>query len=418
MQNQSSQDNAEQTILNMLLGTQEYSGKIFNRVKADHFTNDDYKHIFLITKSIFLKQEEHQLPAGRENEFYHFINELKHCYISGANWEYYANFLEKEYEKRIIETARLKAENIESLDELSKLYEDAREKLAKEEFNAIEINDELFMSISDDYFNGFDALQTGYSPLDDIINGFYPGEYITLAGATGMGKTAMGLNLLLNFAKHGKKVMFISLEMSKISLVNRLICAESGIRGDKLRARKLDKSELELYGLVFEKNLQPLPFVIVDKSRMTMEDIRLQALKRQKERGLDVLIIDYLGLIAHKNSNISSYQKVCDITRELKILAKELNIPVICMAQINRATKDRNDKHPLLSDLRDSGSIEQDSDIVIFCHRDEYYNRISTTKKGIIEVIVAKHRNGQPNIAELLFDKPTQKITSKLSAGL
>lgn len=418
MKNTTSPDSAQKTILTILLGTQDYSGKIFNKVKAEYFTNEVYKNIFLLTKSIFLGQEEHQLPAENEKEYYNAINELKNSYITGANWEYYVKFLAQDYEKRVITQAKLKAENIGSLDDLTKLYEETRLKLAKEEINAFEINDDLFIEASEDYFNGFDALQTGYTALEEIINGFYPGEYITLAGATGMGKTAMGLNLLLNFANQDKKTMFISLEMGKTSLVNRLICAESGIRGDKLRARKLTPEELNLYADTFEKKLKHLPLVLLDKSRMTVEEIRLQALNRQKEKGLDVLIIDYLGLIDHPNKKLSTYQKVSEITREIKVLAKELNIPIICLAQINRATKDRKEKRPLLSDLRDSGSIEQDSDIVMFCHRDEYYNPQGTKKQGIIEVIVAKHRNGQPAIAELLFNKPTQKIKNKLRAVL
>ena len=199
--------------------------------------------------------------------------------------------------------------------------------------------------------------------------------------------------------------------MKKEELVKRLICSESGIYADKMRARKLTKQEQELMIKTYDEKIKPLSLKIVDNSRLKMDDIRVLCLK-ELENGLDFVLIDYLGLIKSSKANTSKYLEVSDISRELKLLAGELNTPVMTLCQLSRSPAERQNKRPLLSDLRDSGSIEQDADAVLLVYRDEYYNP-NTDKRGTIEILIPKHRHGATGKCELAFNKDIQKISEK-----
>lgn len=409
------QYNSEIKILSMLMCGDTARNQIFNVIDERHFSSENLKQIFLLTKSLFLTGEEYNFPPRKEELFFNLVQEIQADYITDANWQYYANILVNNYEKSLLKKTKESIQNTKSFEELSGLLEQQKKLINKKGIKSVEINDALLNDFFTDYYKGFESLKSGYDLLDDCINGFYPGEYITLAGATGMGKTAVALNLLLNFAAQGKRCLFISLEMKALALINRMVANKAEIRGDKIRGRKLTETEENKYADTFKNIIKPLPFVVIDESRMTIDDIRIQALKQKKDKGLDVLIIDYLGLISSKNPNSNLYQKTTELTRDIKILAKELNVPIICLNQLSRAPSARTEKRPMLSDLRDSGSIEQDSDIVLFCHRPEYYDK-NSTKKGIIEIIVAKHREGEVKVVELGFQKEFQRITNKRSA--
>ena len=407
------QYNSEIKVLSMLMcGSDDARNKIFNVIDERYFSGENLKQIFLLTRSLFLTGEEYNFPVGKEKLFFDLVIEIQSGYITDANWEFYANILINNYENSLLEKTKESIQNAKSFEELTGHLEQQKKLIAKKGIKTVEVNDALLNDFFSDYYKGFESLKTGYDLLDDTINGFYPGEYITLAGATGMGKTAVALNLLLNFAEQGKRCLFISLEMKALALINRMVVNKAGIRGDKIRGRKLTSDEEERYADTFKNIIKPLPFVVIDESRMTIDDIRLQAMKHKKDKGLDVLIIDYLGLISSKTPNQNLYQKTTELTRDIKILAKELNVPIICLCQLSRANSSRPDNRPKLSDLRDSGSIEQDSDIVLFCNRPEYYDK-NSTQKGVIELIVAKHREGEVKIVELCFQKEFQKITNK-----
>jgi len=404
------QCDVQKKVLAMLICGNFATNSILNAIDERHFSNKNYKEIFLLTKNL-KSGNEYSIPKGKEELFFNVIQEIQLDYITDANWQYYTNILISEYKSNLFQQTKKTLTTVNNFEEFSLFYEKQQKLLTKDTIKPVEINDNLLVDIFTDYYKGFEALKTNYTELDDSINGFYPGEFITLAGATSMGKTAVAVNLLLNFAAQEKQCLFISLEMKAIALINRMIANKAKIRGDKIRGRKLTTEEENKYAETFRTVIKPLPFTIIDESRMTIEDIRLQALKLQKEKRLDVLIIDYLGLISSKIKNL--YEKTTELSREIKILAKELNVPIICLSQLSRASKERKDKRPLLSDLRDSGSIEQDSDIVLFCHRPEYYDRESK-KKGIIEIIIAKHREGEVKIVELAFQKEYQRIINKL----
>jgi len=221
-----------------------------------------------------------------------------------------------------------------------------------------------------------------------------------------MGKTAFALNIAENIAIQGKKkVGFFSLEMSKEQLVERMFCGLMQIDSWKLRAGKLDESDFERMGDVLDK-LSKASIYIDDEADANMLEIRTKCRRLQSEHGVDLIVLDYLQLIRGSNPNLSSQNRVLEISeisRSLKAIARELRVPVLALSQLSRSVELRNDKIPQLSDLRDSGSIEQDADVVMFMYRDDYYHPESSEVKGVTEIHVKKHRNGPTGKIELGF---------------
>ena len=247
------------------------------------------------------------------------------------------------------------------------------------------------------------GLSTGYRHVDGILGGMQQSDLIILAARPSMGKTAFALNMAEHVAVRQKKTVGVfSLEMSKEQLVDRLISSIGLIDSFKLRTGKLNDDDFqnlnEAYGLLSESNL-----FIDDSPGASVMEVRAKARRLQKEHGLDLIVIDYLQLMSgsgtHGNSE-NRTQEVSEISRGLKALAKELHCPVIALSQLSRAVESRPDKRPLLSDLRESGSIEQDADVVIFLYREDYYNKEESN--NLMEVLVRKHRNGPTGDAKVL----------------
>ena len=247
------------------------------------------------------------------------------------------------------------------------------------------------------------GLSTGYRHVDGILGGMQQSDLIILAARPSMGKTAFALNMAEHVAvRQHKTVGVFSLEMSKEQLVDRLISSIGLIDSFKLRTGKLNDDDFqnlnEAYGLLSESNL-----FIDDSPGASVMEVRAKARRLQAEHGLDLIVIDYLQLMSGSNTKGNSEnrtQEVSEISRGLKALAKELHCPVIALSQLSRAVESRPDKRPLLSDLRESGSIEQDADVVIFLYREDYYNKEETN--NLMEVLVRKHRNGPTGDARVL----------------
>lgn len=251
------------------------------------------------------------------------------------------------------------------------------------------------------------GVQSGFPALDNILAGFQKSDLIILAARPSMGKTTFALDIARNSAlKYGASVGIFSLEMSDQQLVDRMLAAESGVDSWKLRTGRLSNDhEYEALQEAMNK-LHKAPIHIIDEAAMNIVKMRSAARRLKNEHGLDMLIVDYLQLMsptASKGSD-SMVQQITEISRSLKILAKELNIPVIALSQLSRAVEQRGGK-PRLSDLRDSGSIEQDADVVMFIHREDKANRDKESERpNIAEIMVEKHRNGAVGSAELYFD--------------
>lgn len=255
-------------------------------------------------------------------------------------------------------------------------------------------------------------IMSGYAKLDDYTNGFKPWELIVLAARPAMGKTAFALNILLNAAlKHDKSVAFFSLEMGSEQIVDRLLSAVSEIHMSRMQKGQLTESDFAELGEAMEK-LWDSHIFVDDQGGATIPMLKSKLRKIKIERGkLDMVVIDYLQLMSGVGSKFAGnrVQEISEISRGLKELARELKIPIIALSQLSRNVEARVDKKPQLSDLRESGAIEQDADSVIMLYRDEYYDP-DTDRKGTADILVRKNRNGQVGEVELIFKGEVQKF--------
>jgi replicative DNA helicase len=250
------------------------------------------------------------------------------------------------------------------------------------------------------------GVPSGFRRLDQFTTGFQPGELIIIAARPSMGKTSLCLNIAMNAAKGaGKKVAVFSLEMSNDQLVQRFLSMEARIDAQSLRTGNIKDKEwgdiTRAMGVLAE-----VPIFVDDSPALTVSEVRSRSRRLAATAGLDLIIIDYLQLLRSPNPKVTSRVEIIDdICRSLKALAKELKVPVIALAQLNRSPEARNDKRPLLSDLRESGGIEQEADVVAFIYRDDYYNPPTPENENIAEINIAKQRNGPTGVIQLRFDK-------------
>jgi len=255
------------------------------------------------------------------------------------------------------------------------------------------------------------GLPTGYVALDKKLLGLQPGQLVVMAARPGVGKTSLALNILVNSVKHtGLPGVIFSLEMLGDELTNRLISSEASVDSERMRTKNFLDSDLRNIGSTVQ-TLSQLPIHINDNAAVNIFDIKSQCRKVKMEEGLGIVVIDYLQLMQGSNKSASREQQISEISRGLKNLAKELGCPVLALSQLNRAVESRPDKRPLISDLRESGSIEQDADIVMMIYRDEMYNPESKDK-GIAEVIIAKNRAGERGTAKLAWIGSQTKFAS------
>ncbi len=246
------------------------------------------------------------------------------------------------------------------------------------------------------------GLTTGYGALDQRLLGLQAGQMIIIAARPGMGKTALAINLTVNAIKHsGLPVMIYSYEMLAPELSGRILSGEANIDSRKIRTNDYTDSDLRSLGYAVQE-LSKLPLYINDSAATTLLDIKSQARKVAAEQGLGMIVIDYLQLMQPHVRKSSREQEIAEISRGIKELAKELKCPIIALSQLNRSAASRTDRRPQLQDLRESGSIEQDADIVLLIHREDYYDE-NTPEKGVAEIIVAKNRAGESGTVKLAW---------------
>ncbi|MDD3145340.1 MAG: replicative DNA helicase [Candidatus Gracilibacteria bacterium] len=250
-------------------------------------------------------------------------------------------------------------------------------------------------------------LHLGFKDLDHKFNGLKGGDMVILAARPSMGKTAFALNLAQNVGYKGKNVAIFSLEMSKEQLTDRMIASAMQIDSWKLAKGELEDHEFAKIGEAMEK-LSQANIYIDDSAGGNLVELKSKCRRLKIESGLDLIVIDYLQLMSNGNS-MNRVQEISEISRGIKSLARELNVPIIALSQLSRTVEQRPDKRPIMSDLRESGSIEQDADIIMMLYREEYYDEF-TEKKGITDVLVRKNRNGPIGNIELMFEKNNQKF--------
>lgn len=257
------------------------------------------------------------------------------------------------------------------------------------------------------------GISSGFKALDNLLAGFQRSDLIILAARPSMGKTAMALNIAQNIAvKTDEPVLLFSLEMSKEQLVDRMLASEAGVNSWNLRTGNLSDSDFEKIGHAMG-SLSEAQLFIDDTPGITVSELRTKARREAHKRKLGLIVVDYLQLMSGGSKYGGSenrVQEISEISRGLKSVARELNVPVIALSQLSRSVESRNPQIPQLADLRESGSIEQDADVVMFLYRDDYYNPDSTEKPNILDVFIKKHRNGPTGKVELYFDRERQKI--------
>jgi replicative DNA helicase len=260
------------------------------------------------------------------------------------------------------------------------------------------------------------GVPSGLHHLDEYSGGFQPGDLIIIAARPSMGKTALGLTMAQHVAlAENRAVAFFSMEMSADQVAQRTLAANAGIDGQRLRKRVL--SEEDLHRLLLScADMEEAPLFIDDTPGMTAMEVRSAARRLHRKHDIQIVFVDYLQLM-HCPGSESRQTEIASISRNLKSLARELNIPVVAMAQLNRMPEGRADKKPLMSDLRESGAIEQDADVVLLIHREEYYHPEKDDVEGIAELIIAKQRNGPTGSVKLHFDKKLAKFTQLAHMG-
>ena len=287
-----------------------------------------------------------------------------------------------------------------------------------------------FESIPDVLMNVYEAIHvaianrgkptgvtSGFPDLDAVTNGFQPSDLILIAARPSMGKTAFALNVALNAAFKDNVVGIFSLEMSSEQLGHRLMSTYSNIDSQRMRNGEIDEDEILELAMALEK-IAEVKLFIDDTPGISIMELRSKARRLQAEHGLNLIIIDYLQLMQGSvaRATESRQQEISDISRSLKSLARELKVPIVALSQLSRSVELRAEKRPQLSDLRESGSLEQDADIVMFLYREEYYNR-ETEKENLAELIVAKNRNGPTTSVQLQFKKECMRFGSYASYG-
>ena len=398
------QEEYEKAIISMILGDNRNNKQfIIPSLCEGMFLNPTYRKFFKVISNLFDKNKEINVFSVCEKmdlqEQKFLLFELEKQFISNINWKYYTQKLAQNY----IERAYTQATSSKEIDKINK----ERAKYIKHS-PVSNISDKAD-NIMKDYVNSsFTAITTGYTQLDDLIGSWQGGDFILLAGAPSMGKTCLALNLIKNIANKNKKILLFSLEMPRKQLQNRIICSDLGIENDKIRKFNFTEDEIERYEKYIKNELPKLNCDICDNANIYIDEL----INIIKSSDADMFFIDYLGLINSDNKN-GAYEKYSDISRMLKITAMEIDKPILALHQLNRASAERKDKRPKLSDIRDSGKIEQDVDSVLFVFRPYYYDK-KLNLKDLFQVLVPKNRNGKTGVANLLYNASTQKISNRI----
>ncbi|WP_077329778.1 replicative DNA helicase [Virgibacillus siamensis] len=351
-----------------------------------------------------------------------YLSDLAGSVPTAANIEYYSKIVEeKSLLRRLIRTAT------DIVTSGFATEDDVEDVLNEAEKNILEVsgrkNSGAFKSIKDVLIDVYDNIEqlhhhdadvtgipTGYRDLDRITSGFQRNDLIIVAARPSVGKTAFALNIAQNVAINtDENVAIFSLEMGADQLVSRMLCAEGNIDAQRLRTGRLEPDDWGKLTMAMG-SLSNAGIYIDDSPGIRVSEIRSKCRRLKQEHGLGMILIDYLQLIQGSgNSKENRQQEVSEISRSLKALARELNVPLIALSQLSRGVESRQDKRPMMSDLRESGSIEQDADIVGFLYRDDYYDQESE-KQNIIEIIISKQRNGPVGNVELAFVKEYNKF--------
>lgn len=431
---------AEQAVLGAMLIDKEAIAKVSEILTSTDFYREAHRVIFNAMLELYNKNEAVDMVTvteilKRDNKLEDiggiaYITSLANAVLTAANIKFHADIVaEKSVLRQLVRVStEIAAMGYEGNEDISTMLDTAESRILeisnrKKKADFTPIYDVLMESVQNiekllTNKGGLTGLPTGFTDLDKLTSGLQASDFIILAARPSMGKTALALNIVQNVALRAHKkvggeprsVAFFSLEMSKEQLVNRMLCAEAGIDSQRLRIGEMgDKDWSSLWTAC--DAMSKAKIYIDDTAGITAMDMRSRARRLKAEHGLDLIIVDYLQLMqgsGKRNNSGDRQQEVSEISRSLKALARELNVPVLALSQLSRGVEARQVKRPMLSDLRESGSLEQDADIVAFLYREDYYN--PNTENKHTELIIAKHRNGPVETVNLFFYKQFTKF--------
>ncbi|MBX5443710.1 replicative DNA helicase [Sphaerobacter sp.] len=421
---------AEQSVLGSLLIDRDAVIRVASFLKPDDFFRSAHATIFQAIVDLYNRREPPDFVTVvdelerrerlEEVGGVAYITELMNAVPTAVHVEYYGRIVERTATlRRLIEAGseivRIGYDESLDIDEALERAEqaifDVSQRRSTRDFTPI-------AEILEHYFDKLDAIQhqrgtvvgvpTGFADLDKLTGGLQRSDLIILAARPSVGKTSFQLGIAHNAAvQYGKTVAIFSLEMSAEQLVQRLLAMETGVDSHRLRLGLINDDEWDQISRAFGR-LAEAKIFIDDTPSINIMELRSKARRLMAEHGVDLIIVDYLQLAQGRRAE-NRVQEISDISRSLKGLARELNVPVLALSQLSRAVESRTDHRPMLSDLRESGSIEQDADIVMFIYREDVYDP-DTEKKGIAEIIVAKHRNGPTDTISLRFFDRTARF--------
>jgi replicative DNA helicase len=425
---------AEQAVLGAMLLDQDAALRAAELLDHSQFYQDAHRRLFraavalteqrVVIDHITLRNElsrrdELDLVGGAD-----YIAELVDSVATAANLEHHARIIrEKAILRRLIEASTA------IIQEAYDGHQSANELLDHAEGRIFRISQERrqegFVRIKEMLWPTMERIETlqksgksvtgvpsGFEDLDALTSGFQRSELIILAARPSMGKTAFVLNVAANAAHEGHGIAIFSLEMSKDAIVQRLLCAEARVDSQRVRRGMLRDTDFTALARAAGW-LQQCPIWIDDSPALTLLEMRSKARRLRADNEVGLIVVDYLQLMRSPEYSENRVQEISDISRSLKGLARELEMPVIALSQLSRASEQRGgERKPILSDLRDSGAIEQDADVVVFIHRPEYYDREDETKRGIAEIMLAKHRNGPTGDVTLAFHRELTRFDS------
>ena len=416
---------AEQAVLGSMLTDQDAVVDAIEKLKAEDFYRDDNKYIYEAMINLYSKAEPIDIITVKDE----LVSIGKFEVVGGIEYlatlpdkvpitsnaiKYIEIVEEKSVLRKLIKTANdLIALGYAQSEDVDIIIEQAEKRIfdimqGKNQKGYTPLKDILVEAFSEieklyNQKETITGIPTGFADLDYKTAGLHKSDLILVAARPAMGKSAFALNIATHAAINAKvPTVIFNLEMSKSQLVNRMLCSEAMVDSNKIRTGKIDEEDWVKLATALGP-LSEAPVYIDDTPGITVQEIRAKCRKLKLEKNIGLVVIDYLQLIQGSGKkNASREQEISEISRSLKILAKELDIPVIALSQLSRAAEQRADHRPMLSDLRESGAIEQDADIVMFLYRDDYYNPDSE-KKNIAEIILAKHRAGSTGTVELLW---------------
>jgi replicative DNA helicase len=427
---------AEQSVIGSLLIDKNAMVRAIEILRPDSFYRDAHRFIFEAILELFDRGEPVDLvtttetlrKAGKLEAVGGsvYVADLINSVPTAANLEYYAKIVEEKATlRRLIDAGtRIVSSSFEAVENVDQILDRAEKsifeialKRTREGFHRL---DEVLKSVLDkiDRLYGkkenITGIPTGFTDLDNLTAGFQNSDLIIVAARPSVGKTALALNIAQNAAlRHKIPVAIFSMEMSKDQLAQRMLCSEAEIDALRLKTASLPDAGWKRLTRALSK-LSEAPIYVDDTAAITVTEIRAKCRRLKIEKGLGLVVIDYLQLMSGRGRVENRVQEISEITRSLKTLARELDIPVVSLSQLSRAVMQRQDRTPMLSDLRESGEIEQTADVVIFIHRDDYYNPQSE-KGNLAEIIISKQRNGPIGTVELVFRKDIAKFVNKES---